>query len=99
VGYGRAHILLVIWRRAVEALRGASEWIIVGYSLPPEDVAIRSMFLRAYQSRDDDAPAPNVVVVQKEEREPEVSRYKLLFPGCSFRSGGLSAYLDSQRQQ
>lgn len=81
-----------IWRSALEALRQAERWIIVGYSLPPEDVAIRSMFLRAYQGRDT-SERPQVVVVQKEEREPELTRYQLLFPGHVYMVGGISSYL------
>jgi hypothetical protein len=92
----RDPILLEIWRNALEALRSADEWIIVGYSLPPEDVAIRSMFLRAYQGRDTDA-TPRIFVVQKEEKEPEVSRYRLLFPDHSYCPGGLSGYLSRPR--
>lgn len=89
----RDPILLEIWRSAQEALRQADHWIIIGYSLPPEDVAIRSMLLRAYQGRD--TPPPRVTVIQKEEKEPERTRYKLLFPENSYRyvSGGLAGYL------
>jgi hypothetical protein len=43
--------LLEIWKAALEALRAADDWLIVGYSLPSEDVAIRSMFLRAWHAR------------------------------------------------
>jgi hypothetical protein len=34
----RDPVLLGVWRSALEALRQADEWVIVGYSLPPEDV-------------------------------------------------------------
>jgi hypothetical protein len=90
----RDPMLREIWRNALEALRQADMWVIVGYSLPPEDVAIRSMFLRAYQGRDT-AAQPQVVVVQKEEKAPELTRYRLLFPQHSYVAGGLSGYLDS----
>ncbi|HWA25981.1 MAG TPA: hypothetical protein VG734_09985 [Lacunisphaera sp.] len=40
--------LLGIWQAALERLRTADHWVIMGYSLPPEDVAIRSLFLRAW---------------------------------------------------
>jgi hypothetical protein len=91
----RDPILMEIWRNAVEALRVADEWIIVGYSLPPEDVAIRSMLLRAYQGRDTEA-RPHVTVVQLKQEEPELTRYRLLFPEHDYLAGGLSAYLDSR---
>ena len=89
----RDPILLEIWRNALEALREAARWIIVGYSIPPEDVAIRSMFLRAYH-RQDNRP-PEIVVIQKAKNEPEVARYRLLFPGHIYVAGGLGRYLDS----
>jgi hypothetical protein len=92
----RDPILLEIWRNALEALRQADEWIIVGYSLPPEDVAIRSMFLRASRGRDTQ-DRPRVVVVQQEEKEPERTRYRLLFPGHCYKTGGLDGYLDSRK--
>jgi hypothetical protein len=92
----RDPILLEIWHNALEALRQADEWIIVGYSLPPEDVAIRSMFLRAYRGRDTQSH-PRVVVVQKEEKEPECTRYRLLLPEHCYETGGLSGYLDSRK--
>jgi hypothetical protein len=87
----RDPILLEAWRNAFEALRRADEWVIVGYSLPPEDVAIRSMFLRAYQGRE--AGKPRVIAVQREKKEPESTRYDLLFPGHTYVGGGLSAYI------
>ncbi|ULQ55463.1 hypothetical protein KJS94_12500 [Flavihumibacter rivuli] len=51
-----------IWRNAFEELRVADNWIIIGYSLPPEDFNIRSMFLRALTGR---TTKPNITVVQK----------------------------------
>jgi hypothetical protein len=94
----RDPILLEIWRSALEALRQADRWIIVGYSLPPEDVAIRSMLLRAYRGRDVGKDRPDVTVVQRERKEPEVSRYRLLLPGHRYfpdegQVGGLSGFL------
>jgi hypothetical protein len=77
----RDPVLLGIWRSALESLRQAARWIIIGYSLPPEDLAIRSMLVRAYQGRDAGQPEPDVTVVQKARKEPEVSRYQLLLPG------------------
>lgn len=39
--------LVNIWLAAYEALESAQEWIFVGYSLPSEDLAIRSLLYRA----------------------------------------------------
>jgi hypothetical protein len=97
--------LLEIWKNALEALRHAHEWIIVGYSLPPEDLAIRSMFLRAWQSRTE---KPRVTVVQKpgnmkdggtspgDKLEEIESRFCLLFPECTYFRDGLEGYLSAQ---
>lgn len=37
--------LYEIWKASLEALRTANEWIIIGYSLPAEDLNIKSLFL------------------------------------------------------
>ena len=76
----RDPILLEIWRNALGALRRAERWFIVCYSLPPEDVAIRSMLLRAYTGRDDDKKKVEIVVVQKRANDPEQTRYTSLLP-------------------
>lgn len=47
----RDTVLQEIWRSAQEAMRTADTWMFVGYSLPAEDVAIRSMIQRAFISR------------------------------------------------
>ena len=44
--------LLSIWQRALEALRNAKTWIMAGYSLPSEDLAIRSILIRAQQAHE-----------------------------------------------
>ncbi len=87
----RDPVLQGIWRNALESLRRAEKWIIAGYSLPPEDVSIRSMLLRAYQARD--TGGPEVIVVQQEEKEPELTRYQLLFKQFRYVCGGLKGYL------
>lgn len=43
--------LLSIWNAALNELRLAHEWNFVGYSLPQEDIAIRSLLLRAFHGR------------------------------------------------
>jgi hypothetical protein len=76
----------------------ASHWLIVGYSLPAEDIAIRSMLMRAYQAR---ADRPRITVVVKED-QPEPARalknrYRLLFPECDYFTDGLEAFIDSHQ--
>lgn len=87
--------LLTIWRSSLEALRTADEWIIAGYSLPQEDIAIRSILLRAYHGRGRKEELPRIRVVQKEQDDRLEGRYKLLFPQCSFEYGGFERFIDT----
>lgn len=85
--------LLECWKNAIEFLRTATEWIIIGYSFPPEDIAIRSLFLRAYNAR---KIPPLIRVIQKGENRTVSARYRLFFPHCSYETGGLEAFLDNE---
>ena len=87
--------LLEVWKATLEYLRRADEWIIIGYSFPPEDIAIRSLLLRAYLAG---AKQPVVRVVQLEEDPDTVSRYRLFFPNCRFVWGGLEAFVKTLDQ-
>jgi NAD-dependent SIR2 family protein deacetylase len=80
--------LLSIWRSALAWMRTAERWIIVGYSLPPEDLAIRSLLLRAYATAD---RTPEITVVQNGDRAKP--NYKLLFPKCDYQNDGLEKFL------
>ncbi len=82
--------LLATWKSALEWLRRADRWILVGYSLPTEDIAIRSLLLRAFHTAD---VTPSVTVVQQgRAAEP---RYRQLFPRVRFHDAGLGKYLDA----
>lgn len=85
-------ILIEVWRNALAALRRATTWFIVGYSLPPEDVAVRSILLRGKAARAP-FPDPRIVVIQKQQKEPELTRYGLLFPDNEYFAGGLENYV------
>jgi hypothetical protein len=84
--------LLTIWRSALEALRLADEWVIAGYSLPPEDIAIRSILVRAFHARD---RRPRIRVVQLERDSRTEDRYRLLFPEVGFEYGGFERFVES----
>jgi len=84
--------LLTIWHSALEALRTADEWIVIGYSMPPEDVAIRAMLLRAYRGRE---RPPRVRLVERGQMDEVENRYRLLFPGLEFESGGVEGFVNS----
>lgn len=76
--------LLSIWRAALEELREADLWVVIGYSLPQEDLAIRSLLLRAYHAR---RRPPRVLVIQRSDASR--AAYELLFPGCRYEAGGM----------
>ena len=87
--------LLTIWRSALEAMRIADEWIIAGYSQPPEDIAIRSILLRAYYGRGRKRKPPTIRVIQRDQEKATEDRYKLLFPGCRFEYGGFERFVEA----
>ena len=71
-----------IWINAYHALERADRIIICGYSLPPQDLAIRSLFYRAIDGRRQvqDAPSPaEIVVVNTCEDLTFRDRYQKLF--------------------
>jgi NAD-dependent SIR2 family protein deacetylase len=97
--------LLNVWRNATEALRTAAEWIMIGYSLPAEDLAIRSMLLRAFTacglSGNDETDlkyrrprsGPEVTVVQYGSAAR--AAYAGLFQRFRYYGNGLDQFLTS----
>ncbi len=83
--------LLSTWQAALEWMRTSEHWIIVGYSLPPEDLAIRSLLVRAYAGAGKDLKI--TVVMKSEDQKP---RYSMLFPRCDYRVDGLEGFLKNQ---
>jgi hypothetical protein len=47
-----------IWRNALDLLASADRWLVVGYSLPAEDIAIRALLLKACRIRKASARPP-----------------------------------------
>lgn len=80
-----------VWRHALETMRRAENWIIIGYSFPPEDIAIRSMFQRAYSSS---VRKPAVRVIQFKSNLATEGRYKIIFPGCEYYIEGMEAFVN-----
>jgi len=76
-----------VWKASLDFLRAADRWVIIGYSLPSEDVAIRALLIKALQSR---RTGPAIDVVQPDEDAKP--RYMLLFPDCGYHAGGFDAY-------
>jgi len=86
--------LLSVWRSALAALRRAGRWIVVGYSLPPEDVAIRTLLLRGVHARDQRRKL-EVVVVQKGVAAE--ARYRMMFPHlAAYHPDGFAAFLAAE---
>jgi NAD-dependent SIR2 family protein deacetylase len=80
--------LYQIWHNALEALRRARQWFIIGYSLPQEDLAIRSLLLRAYHGG---ASKSEIHVFVADERSRP--SYELQFPGCRYYTTKLEGFL------
>jgi hypothetical protein len=60
--------------------------------MPPEDVAIRSLLLRAFRGR----PRPPAVHLVERGPNPEVeNRYRLLFPDLDFQGRGVEGLVES----
>ena len=90
--------LLQTRKNSLEWLRGADEWYIIGYSFPPEDLAIRSMLMRAYQARwDSHDNSPKVFVIQKDQNKEVESRYRIIFPDCEWIAGGLEEFMRTSK--
>ena len=82
--------LLSIWQAALEAMRRAERWVVVGYGLPAEDLAIRSLFLRAARGR----TKPPQVELFEHGSQPEVEgRYRLLLQNVTYDSGGFEKFI------
>jgi NAD-dependent SIR2 family protein deacetylase len=94
--------LLGIWQSALAALRTADRWVIAGYSLPPEDITIRSLLLRAWDAhrRQDQL---RIDVVQYNDPPTAESGtecvYRAFFPEANlrYRADGLMAFLAEER--
>ncbi len=86
--------LVAVWRGALEWLREAEDWIIIGYSFPDEDMNIRGLFTRALASR---KTPPKVTVVQHGVNKQTRVRYEAFFPSehLTYLTGGLKAFLES----
>lgn len=80
-----------VWQAALDWLRTADDWIVVGYSFPDEDLNIRSLFARAFASR---SKKPYVTAIQMDNVQTQ-ARYKAFFPRkqLTYLTCGLGAFL------
>lgn len=90
----RAPNLISVWQAALNWLRNADEWIIIGYSFPDEDLNIRSLFTRALASR---RARPCVTAIQLGANQQIRMRYEAFFPPgqMTFLDGGLKVFLEN----
>lgn len=90
----RSPNLISVWQRALDWLRKADEWIVIGYSFPDEDLNIRSLFTRALASRD---TPPFVTALQLGTNEQTRMRYEAFFHRgqLTFLNGGLKVFLNN----
>jgi hypothetical protein len=81
--------IAAVWKNALDVLRLANEWLIIGYSFPDEDLAIRALFTRAYGAR---SRLPHITVIQRGEQSR--TRYAGFFrpEHLNFCSGGLEEF-------
>lgn len=85
--------LLEVWNNAYAMLCRAEHWIIMGYSLPEEDVTIRALLTRALHFQ---RKRPlKVTVVQRSDND--LPKYKTLFGnhGLKYFAVGLEGFLDA----
>jgi hypothetical protein len=68
-----------VWEAAAGILKAADEWLIVGYSLPDYDAAIRGLL--------GDAARGQRVVVRDPRADFIVGRFRALLPGCDVTVG------------
>jgi hypothetical protein len=87
--------LLAIWQSALESLRTADRWIIAGYSLPPEDLAILSILLRAFRGNQRHRKL-EIWVITKDHDDGLMQRSRLMFEDrCKFVTSGFEEFTES----
>ena len=84
--------LLQIWNSALEAIRTAHSLVLIGYSLPPEDLAIKSMIMRGMNGRKANLPPLKVTVIQQGE-EAKQNYLNLFGKSIDYDGCGLEQYL------
>lgn len=68
-----------IWTAAHSLLEDANRWVFIGYSLPGEDLAVRTLLYRAYAARKKKGEHTTVVVIDpKESTDPLFDRFRSL---------------------
>lgn len=94
--YNNYH-LGAIWRDAQDALTHADDWVFIGYSLPPDDLWIRAMLLRALGIRRFLRNTTRTTVVNYREDLELAGRYHQMFgkKNVAFFNKGFADWCDS----
>jgi len=83
--------ILSVWKSAFEELRTSDRWFIIGYSLPNDDYAIRSLIIRALKSR---KKVPQIVVYQWGNSPETKARYRAFFgSSCEYQTSGMQGFI------
>lgn len=86
--------LLQIWKGAMEAIRTADKLVFIGYSLPPEDLAIKSIIMRGLYTRSKTTPVQVKVIQSSDTALP---RYENLFgKKIDYSKDGFAKYLSGK---
>jgi NAD-dependent SIR2 family protein deacetylase len=86
--------LLQIWKGALEAIRTADKIIMIGYSMPAEDLAIKSIILRGLNGRHYGKPPRLEVVQYGDTAKPNYQNiFGSVFNEDEYEAAGLEAYL------
>ena len=95
--YRNVH-LLTIWREALLKLVESSHWIFIGYSLPADDVGIRTLLLKARCIRNDmKLKRPRVTIVTGLRRGEETrARYQGIFPDPELFKGNFGDFVEQK---
>lgn len=89
--------LLQIWKEAQEAIWKADKLIMVGYSLPAEDLAIKSIILRGLNGNWSKKMRELEIVQYKDEARPNyINAFGEAFNEKHYYNLGLEAYLQSK---
>jgi hypothetical protein len=96
--YRNVH-LLTIWREALLTLARAAQWVFIGYSLPADDVGIRTLLLKARCVRHDvGGEAPVVTIVTgPDRREETLARYRGILPQAELDPGDFGDFVRRAR--
>lgn len=77
-----------VFAQALEAVRRAERIVVIGYSLPPADLAVQHLLLRGLLTRAELAP-PRVEVITHGPSEATLDRFRRLFgPAVAFDCTG-----------